>query len=1160
MFLLDDTIVYSASDLAAAATCEFALLRRLDATLGFAAAGAACSPSDDPMLRRTSSLGDAHEHRRLEQFRTAFGDGVVTIDRPDYTALGLFEANSATVEAIRAGADVVYQGTFFDGRFLGFCDFLIRDGDTYAVYDTKLSRHAKVSALLQLAAYAEALQRNGIPTSPEVHLLLGDDSDSSHSLGDIAPVYSARRSALERVLDEHRDEQSLTEWGDPRYTACGRCDTCGPEVEGHRDLLLVAGMRSTQRSRLIAGGIDTIDALAAHTGNVDGLAERSLDSLRAQAALQLRQEASGTPEFEVYSPGALGGLPAPDDGDIFFDFEGDPLWAEDGSSDWGLEYLFGVVEGPPPGEKSAAPVFRPFWAHSRAEERQALVDFLDYVMERRARYPDMHIYHYAAYEKSALLRLAGRHGVGEECVDNLLRDNVLVDLYPVVRSALRIGERSYSIKKLEPLYMPEQPRDGDVTNAAASVVAYADYCDHRDNGRLDEARDLLQGIADYNEYDCDSTLRLRNWLLTQAEKHGVALRPPGAASSPAADESTPTESALRQFAGSGPGDTRGHDQQAAALMAAAVGYHRRERKPFWWAHFDRLVVPADELSDIRDVLVVATAAVEETWHKSTPRQRKLRRRLRLTGRFGTGSTVGPKTTMYALYDTPAPEAVAGDNPQQRGTSTVNVLEVAKDERRRDVVTVEELLGGEEYAELPVAVTPGPPITTDRIESAIASAADTMCEALPHLPLCASADILRRFDPRTRSGRALPPVQGTDYAAAITAALLDLDNSYVAVQGPPGTGKTYTGARVIKTLVEQHHWRVGVVAQSHSVIENMLGGIVKAGVPAELVAKKDGRHRAATWTDIGSNDYPGFIAEAETTGCVIGGTAWDFANTDRVPPGSLDLLVIDEAGQFALANTIAVGGAARNLLLLGDPQQLPQVSQGTHPEPVDTSALGWLAEGHGALPPSRGYFLERTWRMHPQLCAPVSVLSYDGKLRSQETASTARRLDGMEPGVHTVIVDHQGNATQSPEESREVVNRITKLLGAGWTDPSEFDGTRPLDESDILVVAPYNAQVALIERDLAAVGLDKVEVGTVDKFQGREAAVAIVSMTASAIEDVPRGMSFLLSRNRMNVAVSRGKWAAVIVRSESLTRYMPSTPEGLTELGAFMRLCTDQPKH
>ncbi|WP_070377773.1 TM0106 family RecB-like putative nuclease [Rhodococcus sp. WMMA185] len=1153
MFLLDDTIVYSASDLAAASTCEFALLRELDAKLGLVGAQTP-GESPDPMLRRTSELGDAHERRRLERFRAEYGDGVVIMDRPEFTKRGLFDANLATVEAVRSGADVVYQGTFFDGRFLGFCDFLVRDGDEYAVYDTKLSRHATVSALLQLAAYADALDSNGIPTSPSIHLLLGDDSDSAHSLGDISPVYAARRSALERILEEHRNEKSVAEWGDPRYTACGRCDTCTPEVERSRDLLLVAGMRSTQRTRLIAAGIHTLDALAAHTGGVKGFPDSSLESLRAQAALQLRQESSGTPEFVVHSPKGLGGLPKPGAGDIFFDFEGDPLWAENGSTDWGLEYLFGVVE-----DADDHTVFRPFWAHNRAEERQALVSFLDYVAERRRRYPDMHVYHYAAYEKSALLRLAGRHGVGEEAVDSLLRDNVLVDLYPIVRASLRIGERSYSIKKLEPLYMPEQPRDGDVTNAAASVVAYADYCELRDNGRAEEARALLEGIAEYNRYDCDSTLKLRDWLVAQNKKHKVGFRAPDDAPTVVSEELTPAEAALREFAGPGPSEHRDHDRQAAALMAAAVGYHRRERKPFWWAHFDRLDATSD-LSDIRDVLVVESAVVEKDWHKSTPRQRKFRRRLELTGRFGTGSTVSPKTAMYALYGDPVPESVAGDDPNRRGACPVTVLEVRKDRQRRDVVTVEELLNGDEYGQLPMAITPGPPITTDRIESAIAAAAEDMCSAQPQFPRCPSVDILRRSDPRTRSGNPLPTVEGTDYAGAIIAALLDLDRSYVAVQGPPGTGKTYTGARVIKSLVEVHHWRIGVVAQSHSVIENMLGGVVKAGLSSDLVGKKgkDGQHRAATWTDISAGGYTSFIDEAEKTGCVLGGTAWDFANTDRVPPGSLDLLVIDEAGQFALANTIAVGGAARNLLLLGDPQQLPQVSQGTHPEPVDASALGWLAEGHGALPPSRGYFLEQTWRMHPQLCAPVSALSYEGKLHSKESATAARRLDGLDAGVHTVLVGHQGNATFSPEESREVVNRVEKLLGSLWSDPSEFEGSRPLDESDILVVAPYNAQVGLIEHDLAAVGLEKVEVGTVDKFQGREAAVVIISMTASAIEDVPRGMSFLLSRNRTNVAVSRGKWAAIIVRSESLTEYMPTTPEGLAELGAFMRL-TGQPK-
>ncbi len=1154
MFLLDDVVVYSSGDLTLAATCEFALLRRLDGLLGFvpAAAGSAT----DPLLERTSRLGTAHERGVREDFERRYGR-VETIPRPEYTVTGLYDAHRATVDAAHAGVPVIYQGTFFDGRFLGFCDFLVHDGDdAYAVYDTKLARHAEVPALLQLAAYADALSAAGIRPAPLVHLLLGDGSDSAHSLADLAPVFTARRIDLQRVLDQHRAGGVPVAWGDERYLACGRCETCAPEVDGHRDLLLVAGIRTSSRQKLVSGGISTIDGLAAHTGSVADLSGRTLATLQAQAAIQLRRERDGGSTFEVFDPGALAALPEPDPGDVYFDFEGDPLWSEAGSNDWGLEYLFGVVEEPRAG--SSDPMFRPFWAHDRRQERRALIDFLEYIRARRTEHPDMHVYHYAAYEKSALLRLAGRHGVGEDAVDDLLRAGVLVDLYPIVRAALRIGERSYSIKKLEPLYMGDRLRGGDVTNAADSVVAYAGYCDLRDRGMVEAADEVLLGIADYNEYDCVSTRELRNWLLVRAAEHGVSPHR-RAPSAPAADDAAGhAERVLRRFAGDGPREARSADQQAAALMAAAIGYHGRERKPFWWAHFDRLTQPVDDWSDTRDVLQVEQADVLQDWHKSSPKQRKLRRHLRLTGRLGTGSTVVPGAEVFTLYEPPLPDALAGEKPTQRGTSTAVVLSVGSGAGFDDVVVVEELLTGTvEYGDLPIATAPGHPIATVRIEKAVEAAADRMAEAVPVMPPDAAVDVLRRIPPRTRSGAPLPGLaRGADPAATIAAALLDLDDSYVAVQGPPGTGKTYTGARVIAELVGWHRWRIGVVAQSHSVIENMLDAVVAAGLDGGLVAKKDGRRDERSWTAITADAYAEFVDTSAGTGCVIGGTAWDFAHAGRIPPGSLDLLVIDEAGQFALANTIAVGAAARNLLLLGDPQQLPQVSQGTHPEPVDESALGWLAQGHDALPSDRGYFLERTWRMHPALCAPVSALSYDGRLRSEEPVTTARRLDGVEPGVHSAILDHRGNATESVEEAREIVARIGALLGRAWTDLGAFDGTRPLDQSDVLVVAPYNAQVGLIRQHLAAAGFTDVLVGTVDKFQGRQAAVVFVSMTASSVDDVPRGMSFLLSRNRLNVAVSRGKWCAVIVRSRALTHYLPATPAGLAELGAFMRLASE----
>jgi uncharacterized protein len=392
--------------------------------------------------------------------------------------------------------------------------------------------------------------------------------------------------------------------------------------------------------------------------------------------------------------------------------------------------------------------------------------------------------------------------------------------------------------------------------------------------------------------------------------------------------------------------------------------------------------------------------------------------------------------------------------------------------------------------------------------------------------------------------------------AVAQALLDLNDSYLAVQGPPGTGKTHLGAHVIARLVAERGWKVGVVAQSHAVVENLLGAIVRAGLAPHAVGKAlkkgDGAGDVPFTALAHANDLLVFGAEHAASGYVIGGTAWDFSNPARVPRRELDLLVIDEAGQFSLASTIAASASARNLLLLGDPQQLPQVSQGLHPEPVDASALGWVSDGHDVLPPEYGFFLAETRRMHPALARPVSVLSYEGALHAHACAAQ-RQLDGVAPGLHPVPVVHEGNATESIEEAAEVVRIARGVLGHAWTDPSSGREREPLEQSDIIVVTPYNAQLARVRESLDTAGLTAVRVGTVDKFQGQEAVVAIVSLAASSADDVPRGMSFLIMKNRLNVAISRAQWAAYLVYSPRLTEYLPITAAGVAELSAFVRL-------
>src|SRR3954467_6626247 len=1132
VFVADDRVIYSASDLAAAARCEYALLRSFDAQLGW---GPAVSVEDE-LLARAAKLGGEHEQRHLDALRE--DDNVAIIGRPKYTVAGLTAAADQTMRAVERRAPVIYQAAMFDGRFIGFADFLVLDGTQYRLRDTKLARSVKVEALLQLAAYADALAAAGVPVAAEVELVLGDEATATYRVDELLPVYLPRRAALQRLLDDHLAGGAAVAWDDDEIRACFRCPECEIQVRATDDLLLVAGMRVSQRARLIEADITTLSALARHDGQLPELPARTVASLTAQARLQIAPRVDGQPPYEIADPQPLNLLPDPDKGDLFFDFEGDPLWTTDGS-EWGLEYMWGVLE--------VGGAFRPLWAHDRASERKALIDFLAMVRKRRKRYPKMHIYHYAAYEKTALLRLAGRYGVGEDEVDDLLRSGVLVDLFPLVRKSIRVGTENYSLKSLEPLYMGSELRTGDVTTAAESITMYARYWELRAAGRTGEAANVLKEIEDYNRYDCRSTHKLRDWLIKIAIESSVPpLGPQPVADGTAVEDTDDLAHTLMAFAGDGV-EERSPEQTAVALFAAARGFHRREDKPFWWAHFDRLNNPVDEWGDTSDVFVAdAVGEVVKDWHLPSSRARKQQRWVKLTGTLAAG---GLDRSVFALYNPPSPTGLS-DNPDRRAAGNAEILDVDDPNIPTEVTICErEPKDGGTFSQVPFALTPGRPFPTGKLRESIDAAAAAVAAGLPALPDSAIVDILRRRSPRTRSAAPLPHTGDTtsDITEVITKAVLDLDSSYLAVHGPPGTGKTYTAARIIARLIIDHQWRVGVVAQSHAVVENLFRDLITADVDPARIGKKDSPPDA-TWQDVDKDDYAEFIAMND--GCVIGGTAWDFANDTRVDAGSLDLLVIEEAGQFCLANTIAVARAANNLMLLGDPQQLPQVSQGHHPEPVDASALGWLVDGHRTLPEELGYFLDRSYRMHPAVCAPVSRLSYENRLHSEESRTAARHLDGQAPGVRVLTVSHDGNSTSSPEEAAAIVAATRLLIGTSWTDEN---GTRPLRADDVLVVAPYNAQVLLLQDYLEAAGLPDVAVGTVDKFQGRQAPVVFVSMTASSIDDVPRGISFLLNRNRLNVAVSRAKYASIIVRSEALTEYLPASPDRLVELGAFLSL-------
>lgn len=1200
-------VIWSATDLKLAAECEFAWARSVDAKLG------RVEPVEDPedaTLARAAAMGDAHELVVLGDYiaedgrSVDGGPGVIELPKVSSTdAEALAGVVADTLHALRSEATVVYQAAFSTPEFVGFADFLRRDSDgRWRVQDSKLARTARVTALMQLAAYVDQLDRLDIPRSDEVDLILGDRSISTHAVSDLLPLFHVRRARLRALIADRRIDEGAAgaplAWGDDRgdlqIVACGRCATCEVEVVSHRDLLLVARMRPVQRARLRVAGIQTIDDLAAAAHAPEGMSADTFEALRAQARLQLTAmaeeavaaaelvaaevgaaevgaagnngadgggEGDGAahpvPPFEVVSAAAIGMMPRPSRGDLFFDFEGDPLYTEPGEAQpqenkrWGLDYLFGWVDD--------AEQYSALWAHDFAAEKQALLDFLDFVAARRAAHPDMHIYHYAPYETSHLQNMAERYGVGEAEVDRLLREGVFVDLYPLVLRTVRIGSRSYSIKKLEPLYMGAEVRTSDVQKGDDSIVQYVQARGLAASGRTAEADGILADLADYNRYDCVSTRRLRNWLVGLAREAGVLPAPPD---EPETRAYEPAPLSLALQAEGQRVQAEGGDGQTYRVAAAAIDYFPREAKSFWISHFQRLREPVTLWESTRDVLRVdpGRSAVAQDWGQEEG-ARAVTRLVDLHGEVAPGSTLNAGGSPFALYEAPAP--FFGEFPARviHVPHEVEVVEVLDDGYR----IRERSIGGQTWDEMPLALTPATPPRVNSLQGAIEEWAGSVLSASPEFPRDPATDVLRRIVPRTVSGGPLPvmetgpdghPGGSADAADVIVRGVLDLDRSYLAVQGPPGTGKTYTASHVIARLVNDHGYRIGVVAQSHAIVENLLERVVAAGVPSEQVAKapKDPHGSEPVFTVIRKDGMAGYLAEQGSAGrgCVVGGTAWDFSSTRRVQRGELDLLVIDEAGQFSLASTIAVAVSAQRLLLLGDPQQLPQVSQGTHPEPVNTSALGWVMHEKAVIDPAHGAFLARSWRMHPDVAAPVSQLAYAGALASAP-GTEQRVIDGVEPGLHVRPIRHRGNATQSPEEAAEVVRIVRTLIGREYTDGMESAPPRALEQADVIVVAPYNAQKQLILDALAEADLGNVAVGTVDNFQGREAVVSITSLAASSGRDAPRGPEFLLLQNRLNVAISRAKVAAYLVHSPALLDDLPWTPEGVARLSAFAHL-------
>jgi uncharacterized protein len=511
------------------------------------------------------------------------------------------------------------------------------------------------------------------------------------------------------------------------------------------------------------------------------------------------------------------------------------------------------------------------------------------------------------------------------------------------------------------------------------------------------------------------------------------------------------------------------------------------------------------------------------------------RRIPKKSRLSTRSGFRPKISKLRLEDTPR---------------IADTLESAGEIVGLDEDTFEiSIKRGKNRDPLPSAFSliPSGPIGDEVLRAAIARYVAAVLDGKEDC-YAALTGILRRDYPRF-CGPATIDDDADDVARAIDA-IERLDRSHLLVQGPPGCGKTFAASHaIIETLARGR--RVGVSSHSHKAINNLLQAVETAATDRGL------RFRGVKKSSYEEQYFNGTIIEdtldkdyASGSGHdLIAGTAWLFAREEL--DQQIDYLIVDEAGQVSLANTVAMGVCAKNVILVGDQMQLSQPIQGSHPGRSRLSALEHLLDGAATVPPERGIFLRTTRRMHPDLCRFISDAFYDGRLMP-EAGNERQRLflnPDADPalaqaGLRFISIEHEGCSQKSEPEAERIRQLYLSLLGQHWTDREGV--VHPIGVGDVLVVSPYNMQVNLLRSRLP----QGAQVGTVDKFQGQEAAVVLVSMVTSSGDDLPRQIEFLYSRNRLNVAISRARCLAVIVASPRLLETSCSTIEQMRLVNAL----------
>lgn len=1059
--------------------------------------------------------GNEFEDAILKGFREA-GKSVFAIEKEDN------EAYEKTVGAMREGYEIIYQARLGkQEEWEGWADFLVKVakpsafGDySYEVMDTKLATETKAATIIQISLYSEAVgEIQGV--MPELMWVKTPEGEETYRVDDYLAYV---RLTKKRFLEAFQKEESDT-YPEP-VAHCDVCvwwEECNKQRRADDHLSFVAGMGKTQIKEVKTYGVDTLATFAQFEISPEFRpsrgAKQTYQKLRDQANIQWRsRKEEDRPIYELLELQAEKGfykLPEPNKHDIYLDFEGDPL-VEPG----GLEYLIGwYYQGQ----------YHAKWASNEAEEKRLFEEWMDWVMDIKRSNPGMHIYHYAPYETSALKRLAGKYASRQEELDQLLRSQTFVDLYGVVRQAVRASVEKYSIKNLEKFY--GYTREIDLRDVSKYKSMYEFLL--QTNKTSEATLEVIEGVRLYNQDDCISTEQLHQWLetlRTQAIHKGTEIPRPIAKPMDASDKITAHQERIKSLKDALLGDIpvsvaeRNAEQQGRYILAHMLDWYRREDKSIWWDYYRILELTPDELLEEKNAISF----------------------LQYTGR----NFPEKKSTVYE-YRFPPQEAELKkdknvDNQEGKSAGTIFHLDMGK--------SIIHLKKGSTYNpnDHPSSIFYLDFVPNKEKEEAIIRLAEWVNEhGLENTDdtYRAVRSLLLRELPRTTEEVAL--LEDTLASAKNWAS--KLQDSYLPIQGPPGSGKSYTGSRMILDLIKQGR-KVGITAMSHKVITSLVDKVWELRNQEGLsfvISQKVSAGEKRKWETFTENKQ---LDAALQNADLIAGTPFLFANASA--DQQLDYLFIDEAGQLSLIDTLACGLSAKNLVLLGDPQQLQQPQQGVHPDGTEVSALAHILQEHQTILPEQGIFLDKTYRMNPAICAFDSEQFYESKLHSvagleQQVLSGNPRFQGA--GLRYVPVQHEGNSNASKEEVDRIIGIVQELTSGTVNYTDDTGHEKVLGPEDIKIIAPYNAQVNLLKE-----ALPELEIGTVDKFQGQEAPVMIYSVATSSPEDAPRGMDFLYSPNRFNVAVSRAKAMFILVGAPAIFEPDCKSPAQIKLANPFCR--------